>query len=167
MVTFQLHSIDPVDWRILRPGQAECSDDCEAIPPDGVTENQRREFEDERIVQKEVPCTVFDAPPPPDDKTDEKSCYQKYEVKPVPRAHPVAGPRICPESPLTEYAYKLIGYTEKDALHQNALLDNLIEPIAPGSLLGKVDENKPSFKIVAHKSLCSLKKYSFSIGDSE
>jgi len=169
-VRFQLMSLAPIRWRILGDGQQNCMEDCKAIPPDDVTPQERQDFEDGDgifVVIRRVPCTVFDAPPPPDDKTDEKSCYQKYEVKPVPTAHPAAGPRICPESLLTDYAYKLIGYTEKDALHQNALLDNLIEPIAPGSLLGKVDENKPSFKIVAHKSLCSLKKYSFSIGDSE
>ena len=107
---------------------------------------------------------------------------KKYENKPVPRRsdnRPV-DKRKCSEDLLTEYALRLIGYTQEDAENYTGpfgqvlfeLLDpdffvvhgsNFVKPILPSGLS---EENKPPFKIEVKKCLYSLKKYLFEIGDS-
>jgi len=99
---------------------------------------------------------------------DGPSCLQKCEDKPTPKPYePVEG-RKCGEDLLTDYANKLIGYTEKDAQRRSSpvLFDNLIKPISPSELESALNGgNRPEFQVIAHKELCSLKQYRFTLGD--
>lgn len=130
-----------------------------------------------------VNCADGESPDPEDlndPDIDVSCCYIKHEDKPVPRNHVAVDKRKCSEDLLTEYALRLIGYTQEDAENYTGpfgqvlfeLLDpdffarhasNFVKPILPSSLSG---ENKPPFRIEVKKCLYSLKEYSFEIGDN-
>ena len=129
-----------------------------------------------------VNCADDESPDPADLDDPDKNvdcCYIKHENKPVPRNHRPVDKRKCSEDLLTEYALRLIGYTQEDAENYTgpfgrvlfqllnpdlfaAHLSNFVKPILPSSLS---DENKPPFRIEVKKCLYSLKQYSFEIGD--
>ena len=130
-----------------------------------------------------VNCADGESPDPEDlndPDIDVSCCYIKHEDKPVPRNHVAVDKRKCSEDLLTEYALRLIGYTQEDAENYtgpfgqvlfellnpdflNPHASNFVKPILPSSLS---DENKPPFKIEVKKCLYSLKEYSFEIGDN-
>ena len=132
-----------------------------------------------------VNCADGESPDPADlddPDRDVSCCYIKHENKPVPRRsdNRPADKRKCSEDLLTEYALRLIGYTQEDAENYTGpfgqvlfeLLDpdffvahgsNFVKPILPSGLS---EENKPPFKIEVKKCLYSLKKYLFEIGDN-
>ena len=111
-----------------------------------------------------VKCFKGDEP----DKDLGPSCIIKCEDKPTPKAYTSVQGRKCEEDLLTDYANKLIGYTEKDAQSRSpqVLFDNLIKPISPSEIeSGLNGGNRPQYEIVAHKELCSLEQYRFTLGD--
>lgn len=105
---------------------------------------------------------------------EDECCFKKHENKPVPKAHPNPGKRVCKDDLLEGYAAKLIGYTAEDAENYqggvetppNVRLEDLIAPIFPSELVTGLDQNHPPYKIEVLKRLYSLKEYSFEIGDN-
>ena len=147
------------DWVLETP----CSDGCSALPPGSPTQRQIERATGGEIVTVEVNCFKDGGP-----QEDGPSCLQKCEDKPTPKPYVTPEGRKCGEELLTDYANKLIGYTEEDAQRRNppVLFDNLIKPISPSELeSGLNGGNRPEFQVIAHKELCSLKQYRFTLGD--
>ena len=148
-------------WVITDPCANE---ECTAEYPDGPSAREIELAQEGNIQRRTVKCYKDDEP----DKDLGPSCIIKCEDKPTPKPYtPVEG-RKCGEELLTDYANKLIGYTEEDAQRRSSpvLFDNLIKPISPSELESELNGgNRPEFQVIAHKELCSLKKYRFTLGD--
>ena len=84
------------------------------------------------VQSRRVKCYKDDEP----DKDLGPSCIIKCEDKPTPKPYVTPEGRKCGEELLTDYANKVIGYTEEDAQRRNpqVLFDNLIKPISPSEL---------------------------------
>ena len=148
-------------WVITDPCANE---ECTAEYPDGPSDFEIGQAQQGNTQRRTVKCYKGDEP----DKDLGPSCIIKCEDKPTPKPYtPVEG-RKCEEDLLTDYANKVIGYTEKDAQSRSpqVLFDNLIKPISPSELeSGLNGGNRPQYEIVAHKELCSLEQYGFTLGD--
>ena len=139
--------------------------DCTAEYPDGPSAREIELAQQGSVQSRRVKCSKGDEP----DKDLGPSCIIKCEDKPTPRPYITPEGRKCGEELLTDYANKLIGYTEEDAQRRSplpVLFDNLIKPISPSELeSGLNGGNRPEFQVIAHKELCSLKQYRFTLGD--
>ena len=148
-------------WVITDPCPNE---DCTAEYPDGPSAREIELAQQGSVQSRRVKCSKGDEP----DKDLGPSCIIKCEDKPTPKPYVTPEGRKCGEELLTDYANKLIGYTEEDAQRRNppVLFDNLIKPISPSELeSGLNGGNRPEFQVIAHKELCSLKQYRFTLGD--
>lgn len=148
-------------WVITDPCPNE---DCTAEYPDGPSAREIELTQQGNIQRRTVKCYKGDEP----DKDLGPSCIIKCEDKPTPKPYESVEGRKCGEDLLTDYANKLIGYTEEDAQKRSpqVLFDNLIKPISPSELeSGLNGGNRPQYEIVAYKELCSLEQYRFTLGD--
>ena len=149
------------NWVITDPCPNE---DCTAEYPDGPSAREIEIVREGGLVEIRLKCYKDDEP----DKDLGPSCIIKCEDKPTPKPYLTPEGRKCGEDLLTDYANKVIGYTEEDAQRRSSpvLFDNLIKPISPSELESALNGgNRPEFEVIAHKELCSLKKYNFSIGN--
>tara|TARA_A100000172_G_scaffold65353_1_gene44850 strand:- start:741 stop:4457 length:3717 start_codon:yes stop_codon:yes gene_type:complete len=154
--------LDP-DWKWVITDPC-ANEECTAEYPDGPSAREIELAQQGSIQRRTVKCFKGDEP----DKDLGPSCIIKCEDKPTPKAYTSVQGRKCGEDLLGDYANKLIGYTEKDAQSRSSpvLFDNLIKPISPSELeSGLNGGNRPQYEIVAHKELCSLKQYTFTLGD--
>lgn len=154
--------LDP-DWKWVITDPCD-SEECTAEFPDGPNDFEIEQAQQGNVQRRTVKCYKGDEP----DKDLGPSCIIKCEDKPTPKRYAPLEGRKCEEDLLTDYANKLIGYTEEDAQSRNpqVLFDNLIKPISPSELeSGLNGGNRPQYEIVAHKELCSLEQYRFTLGD--
>ena len=141
----------------------ECNiEQCTAAFPAEPNERQIEQAREGRKVRQDVACLRNHK-----DQDLGPSCVIKCEDKPTPRPYVTPEGRKCSEDMMTEYANKVIGYTEKDAQRYNVLFENLIKPISPAEVESALNKfNRPEYQVTAHKELCSLEKYRFTIGDT-
>lgn len=154
--------LDP-DWKWVITDPCD-SEECTAEFPDGPNDFEIEQAQQGNIQRRTVKCYKGDEP----DKDLGPSCIIKCEDKPTPKRYTSLEGRKCGEDLLTEYANKAIGYTEEDAGRRNpqVLFDNLIKPISPSEIeSGLNGGNRPQYEIIAHKELCSLEQYRFTLGD--
>ena len=111
-------------------------------------------------------CTGFLPGSCPEDP--ENVCSQIDENKPLPVPNSYIEKEAC-EDLLGEFALNLMGYVPPENVFYTA--GRMIKPIEPSSLeMGGFlnsdsDPLIPVMKIEATKKMCSLKDYSFTIGD--